>query len=87
MILQGILTRYHGPTNVKGSRISATTASGVRRVFHLNHALSADQNHSHAAHALANELGWLKNGEDLHGAALKGSDIAWALTSSSVLKD
>jgi hypothetical protein len=61
MILQGIVTKYHGPTNSRGSRISATAAAG-RVYLGYNHSLNAEDNHWAAANALADKLGWLAPG-------------------------
>jgi hypothetical protein len=63
--MQAIETKYHGPSNVKGSRISAVTASGVRRTYSYDHALDAEENRVKAATTLAKELGWLVRGQEL----------------------
>ena len=47
-----IRTRYHGPTNARGSRISATTISGQRVYVPYDHALSTEENHDTAAREL-----------------------------------
>lgn len=57
MIFQAIVTTYHGPTNVKGSRIKAKAAAKTKW-FHWDHSLNVEQNHTMAAHALAKELDW-----------------------------
>ena len=54
---QAIVTKYHGPGNVRGSRIKATAAAGSVTV-HYDHALNIEQNHAAAAAALANKYGW-----------------------------
>lgn len=56
--MQAILTRYHGPTNVKGSRISARYAGGSI-VRGYDHALNLNQNHEAVARELAAKLDWL----------------------------
>ena len=33
MAHQAITTKYHGPTNCLGSRVSASTESGIRRMY------------------------------------------------------
>jgi hypothetical protein len=70
---QAIVTKYHGPTNYKGSRISARADAG-RVVLSYDHALNADENHAKAAQALADRYGWtVKNGYPaLAGGALPG---------------
>jgi hypothetical protein len=55
--MQTIVTKYHGPTNTRGSRISASCAAG-RISLAYDHALNADGNHDAAALALINKLGW-----------------------------
>lgn len=54
---QAIVTRYHGPTNTKGARISATASAG-RVYVPYDHALNADGNHEAAATALCAKFGW-----------------------------
>jgi len=55
--LQAIITKYLGPTNVKGSRIKATAAAGSVTI-HIDHALDIEDNHFIAAEALADKFGW-----------------------------
>lgn len=52
---QAIITRYHDPTNSRGSRISATCWRG-RVVVPYDHALSGDDNHRQAARVLCRKL-------------------------------
>lgn len=56
-MLQAIVTKYHGPTNSRGSRITASAFAG-RVTVHYDHALNPDQNHAKAAEALVRKLGW-----------------------------
>lgn len=53
-----IRTRYHGPTNARGSRISATTISGQRVYVPYDHALSTEENHDTAARKAAALTTW-----------------------------
>lgn len=54
---QAITTKYHGPTNTRGSRISASAEAG--RIFvPYDHALSLSDNHAAAAAAFAAKWGW-----------------------------
>lgn len=57
--MQTIETKYHGASNVRGSRISAT-ASGckARVVLSYDHALNGEENHKAAARALMGKLDW-----------------------------
>jgi len=57
-MLQTIETKYHGPTNTQGARISATTASGIRKTYPYRYEMSADDNHKEAAALLTIEMGW-----------------------------
>ena len=59
---QAIRTRYHGPTDTKPARISASYAGG--RIYvscedgKMIHDRTSSQNHHIAAQALADKLGW-----------------------------
>lgn len=56
---QVIITRYHGPTNYRGSRISATCWRG-KVVLSYDHTLDSDDNHRQAATMLCQKM----NNED-----------------------
>lgn len=73
-MFQAIVTKYHGPTNYKGSRISARAEAG-RVIVHYDHALNIDENHKAAAQALVERLGWTvaKGYPALAGGALPGN--------------
>lgn len=55
--MQAIITKYHGPTDRRGSRVSATAAAG-RVYLAWDDALNSEQNHAAAAHALAAKMEW-----------------------------
>jgi hypothetical protein len=55
---QTISTKYHGPTDRRGARVSATSASGHRVILAWNHALNSDENHIASARHLAQKLQW-----------------------------
>lgn len=55
--MQAIITKFHGPTNVRGSRVSATAEAG-RVILDWDHALNPDDNHKSAAMALAAKFKW-----------------------------
>lgn len=55
---QAIVTKYHGPTNTRGSRIIATAAGGQRLTVEYDDALDSDANHFAAARALAGKMNW-----------------------------
>lgn len=56
--MQAITTKYVGPTNFRGSRVIAKTASGLRITRDWDDALNIDENHLKAAQALAEQMGW-----------------------------
>lgn len=57
--MKAIRTTYHGPTNTKGSRYSATTGERRQRVSAASsYDLNAEQNHAFVARKLANSFGW-----------------------------
>ncbi len=48
--MKSIETKYHGPTNTKGSRISASDCEGRGKLYvHYDDALDSAQNHREAA--------------------------------------
>lgn len=55
---QAIVTKYLGPTNFKGSRIKATSASGKSITVGYKSELSSEANHKAAARALCVKLEW-----------------------------
>jgi hypothetical protein len=55
--VQAIVTKYFGPSNVKGSRIKATAKSGSI-TLHRDHSLNIEDDHAKAAKALADKFGW-----------------------------
>jgi len=54
---QAIVTAYHGPTNTRGSRVSAKCDAG-RLSLPWDDALDSEGNHKAAARALITKLGW-----------------------------
>jgi hypothetical protein len=57
-IRQSIVTKYIAPSNVKGSRVSATSTSGERIIIGWDDTVDTDTNHTIAAAMLAEKLGW-----------------------------
>lgn len=74
MSRQAIVTKYHGPTNSTGARISATAYAG-RIYWHYDHALDAPENHRAAAIQLANRYGWLDDETPYSDADLVGGSM------------
>ena len=78
---QTIITRYHGPGNVRGSRYSATTSSGKRRWMSIDHAENDETNHHRAAQRLAETLNW--PGKWQGGALNDKGAMIWVNTSDN----
>lgn len=68
--MKAIETRYLGPTNTRGSRITATEPDGKRLTISYPHELSGEAVHRKAAEALRDKLGW--KGELVGGATKHG---------------
>ena len=60
--MQAIITKFHGPTNTRGARISATAWAG-RVSIPYPHELNQEEGHEKAARALMAKFGWLKGKE------------------------
>jgi hypothetical protein len=73
--MQAIQTRYHGPSNTRGSRISAKADAG-RISIPYPHELSGEACHRAAAEALCKKLGW-DDAEKLVGGQLPNGDYAF----------
>lgn len=56
--MKAIETKYHGPTNTKGSRISATDCGDHTIYISYDSALNSDDAHKAAAIALREKLNW-----------------------------
>lgn len=70
---QAIITKYHGPTERRGSRISATAGSGHGRVvIPLDPRWTNEQAHREAAEALQAKMGRGWEGELFQGALRNG---------------
>jgi hypothetical protein len=69
--MQAIVTKYIGPTNYRGSRVKATTESGLSLTAGWRDDLNNEENHRLAAFALAKKLGWF--GEWVGGGMTKGN--------------
>ena len=69
---KAIITKYHGPTDRKGARISADDGDGNRVTISYPYELSGEAVYKAAAQALMEKMGWTDN---LVGGALKSG---WA---------
>lgn len=70
--MQAIVTRYHGPGNVRGSRVSATAQAG-RIYVDWDDALNQDDNHEIAARLFAQKFNWA--GKLAHGVLPSGDHV------------
>lgn len=77
--MQAIVTKYHGATNTKPSKISARSASGLRITVSYDHALNADGNHYAAARKLCAKYNWPN---ELLGGGLSNSEEVWVMIPS-----
>jgi len=71
--MQAIVTRYHGPTNTRGARISATTESGISVSIPYPHEASRDDKGFCAVKALCDKMGW--SGKIVNGGLAKGAQV------------
>jgi len=55
---KAITTRFHGPTNCRGSRITASDEDGNRMTVSYDHALNSMENHREAAVQLVFKMNW-----------------------------
>ncbi len=76
--MTAIITKYHGPGNVRGSRITADAGMKRRISVSYNHEIDADGNHAAAAQALCDKFAWkgdLRSGGREDGMCFVFSDI------------
>jgi len=71
--MTAIITKYHGPTNTRGSRITAY-ANGHKATIPYPYELSGMECHLAAAEALVKKMGWGPKGELIGG----GTDTGYA---------
>ena len=74
--MKAIETTYHGPTDTRGSRITATDGDGNRVSISYPHELSGEACHRHAARKLCAKLNW--KGKLVGGATRRGYVFVWA---------
>jgi hypothetical protein len=82
--MKAILTKFHGATDTRGSRIAASDEDGNRITIPYPYELSGEDVHQKAAQALCTKMGW--NGR-LTGASLKnGYVFVFTETSDAVIR-
>ncbi len=70
--MKAIVTKYHGPTNMRGSRITASDEDGNRITISYPYELSGEDVHRKAAQALCDKMSW---GGELIGGSLKNGYV------------
>jgi hypothetical protein len=68
--MKAIETKYHGPTDTRGARISATDSDGNRVSIPYPYELSGEAVHRMAADRLCEKMGW--SGQLAGGATKRG---------------
>ena len=76
--MKAILTKYHGATNTKGSRVSASDCDGNRVTITWQGEFDTEPNHRAAADALCAKMGWV--GGEMAGGFTKDG-MAFVFTS------
>jgi len=71
--MKSIVTKYHGPGNVRGSRISATDSDKNRVSIPIDPIWSTDTMHTQAAVALCRKMNW--HGTLMAGYLKSGSQV------------
>lgn len=65
--MKAITTKYLGPTNTKGSRVTAYDGDGNKVVLGWRSEINSHENHRNACRALCEKMGW--------GGRLQGADL------------
>jgi len=71
--MKTIITKYLSPTTHRGSRIKATTSSGISKTVSYDYELNAIPNHKRAVHKLNEQLNW--SGEMVQGSPNDYGDL------------
>jgi len=74
--MKAIMTKYHGPTNTRGSRVSASDSDGNRVSVSFDH--SSRDPHDLAVIALCKKMGW--TGKLVAGGWKHGHVYVWTET-------
>lgn len=59
--MKAIQTKYHGPTERRGSRYSASDLDHNKVIISADDSLSSEENHDAAAIALCRKMGWTRH--------------------------
>ena len=68
--MKAITTKYHGPTEMIGSRISASDSDGNRVYIPYDHALNSEEAHRKAAVAFCAKMKW-SGADTMVGGSIK----------------
>jgi hypothetical protein len=74
--VKAITTKYHGPTNTRGSRVSASDEDGNKVSIPYPHELSGEPVHRAAADALLKKMKW--DGQLVGGSTSNGYVFVFA---------
>lgn len=83
-----ISTKFHGASNFRGSRITATcriTSKPTRVTVPYDHAKTSDDNHKAAAVALCEKRVW--NPDSLRETHTMASSLVWVIELANVRSD
>ena len=69
--MKAIVTKFHGPTETRGSRYTATDSDKNSVTVSVDYALNGEGNHNAAALALCRKMGWV--GMLVRGRLAKGN--------------
>lgn len=72
--MKAIITKYHGPTNTRGSRIWASDCDGNRASVAYDDGAGSESGHFQAVRALCRKMDW--RGKLVCGS-LRGSQLVW----------
>ena len=78
-VMKAITTKFHGPSNIKGSRYSASDEDGNRVILSSEYALNSAENHARAATALLDKMQW--SGRMVGGSTKHG--MVWVFVDNS----
>ena len=81
--MKAITTKYHGPTDRRGSRFIADDGDGHRVTVSYDHALNSEQNHARACQALKDKMKW--EGDMVGGGTKDG--MVWAFLESCTFSE
>ncbi|MFA6063991.1 MAG: hypothetical protein WC736_15490 [Gallionella sp.] len=73
--MKAIVTKYHGPTNTRGARITASDEDGNRATISYPYELSGEEVHRKAAVALCDKMNW--KGRLVGGSVKNGYVFVW----------